>query len=68
MRYYIDTNITVFLLGSIDEIDRKVRDILFDPENIIYISTTSIRELILLYKEGDLRHLKYKSYVACLLL
>jgi PIN domain nuclease of toxin-antitoxin system len=34
-----------------------------DYSNRFYLSTVVIREVILLYKEGKLNHLKYKTYV-----
>jgi PIN domain nuclease of toxin-antitoxin system len=63
MRYYLDTNILVFVLGyNRDELSTQTLDILEDYSNRFYLSTVVIREMILLYKEGKLGHLKYKTY------
>jgi PIN domain nuclease of toxin-antitoxin system len=62
MRYYLDTNILVFVLGNDrDELSTQTLDILEDYSNRFYLSTVAVRELILLYKEGKLEHLKYKA-------
>jgi PIN domain nuclease of toxin-antitoxin system len=65
MRYYLDTNTLVFML-----FDKKINtnlspdilSIIQNYENIFYISTVVIRELLLLYKEGDFSNVKYNSY------
>jgi PIN domain nuclease of toxin-antitoxin system len=63
MRYYLDTNILIFVLGNDrDEISIQTLDILEDYSNSFYLSTVAIREVILLYKERKLEHLKYKRY------
>ena len=64
MRYYLDTNIVVFILfdKSLDDnFDRNVRSILADYENIFYTSSIAVRELIKLYNDGELKSVKYKS-------
>jgi predicted nucleic acid-binding protein len=50
MRYYLDTNIFIFALSNDkkDEISVNVLDILEDYSNTFYISTTALKELILL--------------------
>jgi PIN domain nuclease of toxin-antitoxin system len=63
MRYYLDTNILIFVLGKEkDELSRDVLNILEDYSNIFYLSSVSIQEMILLYKSGKLEYLKYKTY------
>ncbi|MCL2329045.1 MAG: type II toxin-antitoxin system VapC family toxin [Bacteroidetes bacterium] len=63
MRYYLDTNILVFiLLNQRDEIDKNVEAILEDYSNSFYVSTVVVRELILLHKNGELQKQKYKTY------
>ena len=63
MRYYLDTNTLIFVLGNDkDELSLQTLDVLEDYSNSFYLSTVVIRELILLYKEGKLKHLKYKTY------
>lgn len=47
MRYYLDTNILVFLnLEREDELDVSVRALLFDYSNTLLTSTTAVQELI----------------------
>ncbi|GHV60995.1 hypothetical protein FACS1894195_0800 [Bacteroidia bacterium] len=67
MRYYIDTNVLVFVLSKTrDDISSKVADILDDFANTIYVSSVAIKELILLYKIGKMKHLHFKSEAAML--
>jgi PIN domain nuclease of toxin-antitoxin system len=64
MRYYLDTNILVFLLFDKkpdDNLSRNVLDILAGYENIFYTSSVSIRELFHLYKSGDFKTSGYKT-------
>jgi PIN domain nuclease of toxin-antitoxin system len=61
MRYYIDTNILIFvLLNQRDELSRCVVDILEDPSGLFYTSAIAARELILLHKKGELRQTGYR--------
>ena len=63
MRYYLDTNILIFILSNDkDEFSTQVLDVLEDYSNMFYLSAVVLKELILLYKEGKLKHLKYKTY------
>ncbi|OAV65763.1 PIN domain protein [Bacteroidales bacterium Barb4] len=54
MRYYLDTNMLVFILlnPKSDDISREAADIIFDYSNILYASSVAVNELILLYKTG----------------
>ena len=64
MRYYLDTNILAFILfdDRLDNnCDKNVCNILSDYENIFYISSIAIRELIKLFNDGELESIKYKS-------
>jgi len=64
MRYYLDTNILAFILFDKrldDNCDRNVRSIVSDYENIFYISSVAMRELVRLYNDGELKSIKYKS-------
>lgn len=54
MRYLIDTNIFVYLATDIDSLDRDVNTIIEDPESVLYISTESVRELIVGYNNKGL--------------
>jgi PIN domain nuclease of toxin-antitoxin system len=62
MRYYIDTNVLIFhLSNNRDDLSSKVADILFDCANTIYISSIAVQELLLLYRIGKIKHLRFKS-------
>ncbi|MDR3218144.1 MAG: type II toxin-antitoxin system VapC family toxin [Dysgonamonadaceae bacterium] len=62
MRYYLDTNILIFiLLNENDEIDKHVVDILNDYSNTFYVSPIAVKELLHLYKTGDIKDNYYKS-------
>ena len=62
MRYYLDTNMLIFILsGNNDNIEIKVRDILYDFSNILYASSIAVNELILLYKIGKIKLLTCNS-------
>ena len=63
MRYYLDTNILIFILSNDrEELSTQTLDILEDCSNTFHISTVVLKELILLYKEEKLKYLKYKTY------
>ncbi|GHT43681.1 hypothetical protein AGMMS49965_17950 [Bacteroidia bacterium] len=62
MRYYIDTNVLIFVLSKTkDDLSSKVADILFDCVNTIYVSSIAVQELLLLYRIGKMGHLRFKS-------
>ena len=62
MRYYLDTNILIFILSNDkDELDQQTLEILEDYSNTFFLSTVVLKEIILLYKEGKLEHLNYKT-------
>lgn len=51
MRYYLDTNILIFLIDSDkDNLHHEIRDILADYANTLLISSVVIQELLLLLK------------------
>ncbi len=53
MRYYLDTNMLVFILQkNKDNINRKVVEILKDYSTILYASSVAVNELIFLYRIG----------------
>ena len=63
MRYYLDTNILIFvMINQRDEINSFIIDLLEDYSNTFYVSTVVMRELILLYKNGGLKRQQYKTY------
>jgi len=64
MRFYLDTNIIAFILFDKrldDNCDNNVYNILSNYENVFYISTIAMRELVKLYNDGELKSLKNKS-------
>ena len=64
MRYYLDTNIIAFILFDKrleDNCDRNICNILSDCENIFYLSSIVVRELVKLYNDGVLKSINYKS-------
>jgi PIN domain nuclease of toxin-antitoxin system len=62
MRYYLDTNILIFILqSSNDDISSKVTNLLSDYANTFYVSSVAVQELILLHRIGKKKHLLYKS-------
>ena len=55
MRYYLDTNILIFVLfGEHDSIHRDVKEILEDYANSLLVSSVAVQEMILLYRIGKL--------------
>ena len=51
MRYLLDTNIFLFLATDYEILDKKVCQIVDDYHNTLYISTESVKELILFYRK-----------------
>ena len=62
MRYYLDTNILLFiLLRREDEIDQKIASTINDYLSILYVSSVAVKELLLLYRIGKFKAPLYKS-------
>ena len=62
MRYYLDTNMLVFILSKeFGEINSKVLNTLKDYSTILYVSSVCVQELIQLYRVGKFRYKPYKS-------
>jgi PIN domain nuclease of toxin-antitoxin system len=62
MRYYLDTNVLIFILSqSEDDLHFDIRSIVFDFSNILYVSSVSVKELVHLYKINKLRLKHCKS-------
>ena len=62
MRYYLDTNILVFILSrEADGIDNKVASIIHDYSSILYVSSVAVKELLLLFRIGKIRSKIFKS-------
>ena len=62
MRYYLDTNVLIFVLMQEDDnICRDVRYILKDYSNLFYVSSVAVQELIYAYKAGNVQDVHHKS-------
>ena len=61
MRYLIDTNIFIHMATDEDLLSRDVSKILGDYENLIYISTESLRELVVHYNNKALLRKYWKT-------
>ncbi|MDR2087452.1 MAG: PIN domain-containing protein, partial [Dysgonamonadaceae bacterium] len=61
MRYLIDTNIFLFYTSDSSFLDRSVRTILENYENIIYISSESVKEAIHLFQTGKVKKKSWKT-------
>jgi len=61
MRFLIDTNIFLFAMRERDKLHKDVLDIITDYENKIYISSESIKEIILLLRAGKIEKPTWKT-------
>jgi PIN domain nuclease of toxin-antitoxin system len=62
MRYYLDTNILIFILtADEDSISVEVSDIIQGCSNVLYTSSVAVTELLLLYRIGKLKLKGIKS-------
>ena len=62
MRYYLDTNILIFMLSKKnDDISADVRHLMEDYSNMFYSSSVAVNELVFLYKNKKLDFLKFKN-------
>ncbi|GHS97671.1 hypothetical protein FACS189421_04880 [Bacteroidia bacterium] len=62
MRYYLDTNMLLFILSeNKDDISIPVAGILSDYSNQFFTSSVCITELIFLHKNGKVKFKRYKS-------
>ncbi|MDR2732421.1 MAG: type II toxin-antitoxin system VapC family toxin [Fibromonadaceae bacterium] len=61
MRYLIDTNIFLFTVQEQDKLSKEVQYILEDYENNIYLSSESIKEIILLMRAGRIEKSEWKT-------
>ena len=52
MRYLIDTN--VYMSNDPDSLDRDVRAIVEDYDSVLYLSTESMKELVVAYRNKGL--------------
>ena len=62
MRYYLDTNILIYVLSeSKNDICLAVKNILVDYSNTFFASSVAVEELIFLHKIGKVDFRKYKT-------
>jgi PIN domain nuclease of toxin-antitoxin system len=62
-RYLLDTQIVVFIFSAPKELMLNVRDKLEDYNNLFYVSTTSVKEIIHLYHIGRIKVKEWKTAV-----
>ncbi|GHT39199.1 hypothetical protein AGMMS49965_04580 [Bacteroidia bacterium] len=60
MRYLIDTNIFLFMVGDKHSLSRNVSHIIDDYSNLLYISSESVKELIHLFQANKISDTKWK--------
>ncbi len=61
MRYLLDTNIFIHLATDKDRLSNDVAGLLLDYENLFYISTESLRELVVHYNNKALLKKYWKT-------
>ena len=61
MRYLIDTNIFVYLSTDRKGLHPDILAMLSEPDSVLYISTESVRELIVAYNNKGLGNKKWKT-------
>ena len=59
MRYLIDTNVFLFYASDREQLNKDVLQILDDYENLIYVSSESVKEVIHLFQQGRIRTKKW---------
>jgi len=62
MRYFIDTNVFIFLCEETDRLVPEVKAIARDYENQLIMSVESVREILMLIKSGKMNPKIWKSY------
>ena len=61
MRLLLDTNIVIFLMTDHSHLSKNVAELLQDPENILYVSAETIREIIILFKNKGFSSKQWKT-------
>ncbi|GAP73244.1 hypothetical protein SAMD00024442_7_55 [Candidatus Symbiothrix dinenymphae] len=54
-RYLVDTHIAIFLMNGSNELEKKIREFLEDCNNLVYVSTISVQEMLYLQKQNKLK-------------
>jgi PIN domain nuclease of toxin-antitoxin system len=60
-RYLLDTNIVLYFLANQKELNRSVKEILTDYNNLFYVSSISVQEMVHLFSIGKIKTVKWKS-------
>ena len=63
MRYYLDTNILVFLLMESENMSKDVWNLVTDYSNILLTSTVCVQELLHIIRIGKLRRSRKEDLV-----
>ena len=61
MRYLIDTNIAIYIMGDPDSLDKDVKALISDSDSLLYISAESAKELVIAYRNKGLLAKKWKT-------
>lgn len=61
MRYMLDTNIFLFMVGNRNRLSHHVSDIVWDPANSLGLSIESVREIIVKQREKDFEGKRWNS-------
>lgn len=61
MRYLLDTNIFIYLSTDRENLSLDVVSMLSEPDALLYISTESVRELIIAYNNKGLGNKQWKT-------
>ena len=62
MRYYLDTNILIFIvLRQNENLHHDIRAIISDDANMCYASSIAIQEILFLYRIGKVKSKLYKT-------
>ncbi len=52
MRFLLDTCVVIWYFDGSDRITERIRDLLTDPENEVYMSDVSVLEVVIKYMSG----------------
>ena len=61
MRYLIDTNIIVYMISDPDLLDKDVKELIAEPDALLYASAESAKELVVAYRNKGLFSKRWKS-------
>ena len=61
MRYLIDTNIIVYMIGDPDSLSDDVKAIIPEPDALLYASAESAKELVVAYRNKGLFAKRWRS-------